>query len=176
MSDPIEGFLDTLPDDRRAAIEAVRRLILERLPTGYEETVNRGMLVYQIPLSTYPDTYNGEPLVYAALGSQKNHMTLYLNNVYMSEERRAEFERRFAEAGKKLDAGKSCVRLRSVDDLPLDLIGDTIASDPIEGFLARYEEVQGARKAAARKQTATKKKTSSEKTGTKKKRSGRRTK
>ena len=44
--------------------------------------MNWGMITYQVPLFTYPDTYNGEPLMYARLASQKNYMAGYLSAVY----------------------------------------------------------------------------------------------
>ena len=84
----VEAYLAELPDDRRAAISAVREVILENLPDGYEESMNWGMIAYEVPLSTYPDTYNGQPLSYAALASQKNHMAVYLSGIYMDEDAR----------------------------------------------------------------------------------------
>jgi uncharacterized protein YdhG (YjbR/CyaY superfamily) len=72
----VEKYLEELPEERRDALEAVRRTILEHLPDGYEEVMNWGMITYQVPLDVYPDTYNGKPLMYAALASQKRHMAL----------------------------------------------------------------------------------------------------
>ena len=72
----VDGYLAELPRDRREAISAVRRVIVENLPDGYEEAMNWGMITYQVPLSTYPETYNKQPLMYAALASQKNHMAV----------------------------------------------------------------------------------------------------
>jgi uncharacterized protein YdhG (YjbR/CyaY superfamily) len=141
-----EQYLTELPDDRREAIEAVRAVILENLPDGYEEAMNWGMITYQIPLETYPDTYNKQPLMFAALASQKNHMAVYLTGIYVSEEARDEFEKAYRASGKRFDAGKSCVRFRKLDDLPLDLIGQTIAAVPVERLIARVEEAGSARK------------------------------
>jgi uncharacterized protein YdhG (YjbR/CyaY superfamily) len=141
-----EQYLTELPDDRREAIEAVRAVILENLPDGYEEAMNWGMITYQIPLETYPDTYNKQPLMFAALASQKNHMAVYLTGTYVSEEARDEFEKAYRASGKRFDAGKSCVRFRKLDDLPLDLIGQTIAAVPVERLIARVEEAGSARK------------------------------
>jgi uncharacterized protein YdhG (YjbR/CyaY superfamily) len=141
-----EQYLAELPDDRREAIEAVRAVILENLPDGYEEAMNWGMITYQIPLETYPDTYNKQPLMFAALASQKNHMAVYLTGTYVSEEARDEFEKAYRASGKRFDAGKSCVRFRKLDDLPLDLIGQTIAAVPVERLIARVEEAGSARK------------------------------
>jgi len=141
-----EQYLAELPDDRREAIEAVRAVILENLPDGYEEAMNWGMITYQVPLETYPDTYNKQPLMLAALASQKNHMAVYLTGTYVSEEARDEFEKAYRASGKRFDAGKSCVRFRKLDDLPLDLIGQTIAAVPVERLIARVEEAGSARK------------------------------
>jgi hypothetical protein len=77
----VEEYVSALPDDRRVTIERVRDVILENLPKGYEEAMNWGMITYQVPLETYPDTYNGQPLMYAALASQKNHMAVYLTAI-----------------------------------------------------------------------------------------------
>jgi len=141
-----EQYLAELPDDRRKAIEAVRAVILENLPDGYEEAMNWGMITYQIPLDAYPDTYNKQPLMFAALASQMNHMAVYLTGIYVSDEARDEFEKAYRATGKRFDVGKSCVRFRKLDDLPLDLIGQTIAAVPVERLISRVEEVGSARK------------------------------
>lgn len=135
----VEAYLKELPDERREAIAAVREVILKNLPAGYEETMNWGMICYEVPLSTYPDTYNGKPLMYAALASQKNHMAVYLSAIYMDEAAREQFEADYRASGQKLNAGKSCVRFKKLEKLPLDVIGRTIASVPVEEFIARYE-------------------------------------
>jgi uncharacterized protein YdhG (YjbR/CyaY superfamily) len=135
----IEQYLVELPDDRRVAIETVRDAILENLPEGYVEEMNWGMITYAVPLETYPDTYNGQPLMYAALASQKNHMAVYLSGVYADEGRRDSFLDKYRETGKRLDMGKSCVRFRRIDDLPVDLIGDTIAGIEVDTFIEVYE-------------------------------------
>ena len=128
-----------MPDDRRVAIETVRDVIIENLPVGYVEEMNWGMISYSVPLETYPDTYNGQPLLYAALASQKNHMAVYLTGVYADEDRRDDFLSRYRETGKRLDMGKSCVRFRRIDDLPVELIGDTIAAVDVNAFIEVYE-------------------------------------
>jgi len=131
----VDEYLAALPDDRREALEAVREVVLANLPEGYEEAMNWGMITYQVPLSVEPDTYNGEPLMYAALASQKHHMALYLTSVYADEAASAGFREAYEATGKKLDMGKSCVRFKRLDDLPLELVGETIASTPLEEFV-----------------------------------------
>ena len=142
-ADTVEGYLAALPEDRRAAIARVRDTIRANLPEGYEEVMNWGMIAYQVPLDAYPNTYNKEPLLYAALASQKNHMAVYLSAIYSDDGARERFEAEYQATGKRFDVGKSCVRFRRLDDLPLDVIGRAIASCPLDVFVARYEQSRG---------------------------------
>jgi uncharacterized protein YdhG (YjbR/CyaY superfamily) len=123
----IDEYIDSLPPDRRQTLEKIRKVILDNLPKGYEEEMNWGMITYQVPLEVYPDTYNKKPLMYAALASQKHHMAVYLTGIYTDEKLRDEFEHAYRATGKRYDVGKSCVRFRKLDDLPLDVLGDAIA-------------------------------------------------
>jgi len=134
-----DEYLDDLPADRRAAIAAVRAVVRKNLPKGYSEFVSWGMLNYGIPLSRFPNTYNGQPLCYAALAAQKNYCSLYLMSVYGDKKHEARLRDGFKAAGKKLDMGKSCVRFKSPDDLPLDVVGELIASVPVEKWIEIYE-------------------------------------
>ena len=147
----VRQYLESLPDERRTAVSAVRKVIRDSLPDGYEEAMNWGMITYQVPLRTYPDTYNGQPLMYAALASQKNHMAVYLTAIYMSEQTRQAFEAAYRATGKRLDVGKSCVRFRRLEDLPLALIGDTIASLSVDEFVGRVRTLTSPRRGRAKK-------------------------
>ena len=138
----VEQYLASLSADRRAAIEQVRSVVNANLPAGYEEGIEFGMIGWYIPLSRYPDTYNKRPIGIAALASQKQYMALYLTSVYGDPKLESWFKKAFAAAGKKLDMGKSCVRFRTVDALPLDVIGETIAKVPVDAFIASYEKVR----------------------------------
>jgi hypothetical protein len=115
--------------------------------------MNWGMITYQIPLDRYPDTYNGQPVMYAALASQKNHMAVYLSGIYSSDEAREKFETAYKATGKRFDVGKSCVRFKKLDDLPLDLIGDTIASMEVEQLITLVESVHSGRKSGQGKKS-----------------------
>lgn len=144
----VEQYLAELPPERREVIEIVRRTTLEHLPDGYEEVMNWGMITYQVPWEIYQETYNKQPLMYAALASQKSHMAVYLSGIYMDPTSRKEFETAYKATGKRLDAGKSCVRFKKLDDLPLPLIGEVIASMPMHDFVRRVEAIhaQGRRR------------------------------
>ncbi len=142
METAISDYLAELPEDRREAIDAVRTVITAHLPDGVVESLSWGMISYEIPLATYSPTYNGKPLLYAALASQKNYMSLYLNCAYAAEPVRAEFERAYRESGKRMDLGKSCVRFRQLDDLPLEAVGEAIGAMTVSEFLAAYEDAR----------------------------------
>jgi uncharacterized protein YdhG (YjbR/CyaY superfamily) len=142
----IQEYLTEMPDDRREDIKNVRKTILANLPEGYEEALNWGMITYQVPLDIYPDTYNKKPLMYAALANQKNHMAVYLTGIYMDEELNQDFENKYKETGKRYDVGKSCVRFRKLEDLPLELIGESIGAISMEDFIERTKGLS-ARKA-----------------------------
>jgi uncharacterized protein YdhG (YjbR/CyaY superfamily) len=141
----VDQYLSELPDDRRLAIETVRDAIVANLAPGFEEAMNWGMITYQVPLDAYPDTYNGQPLMYAALASQKNHMAVYLMAVYSNEDTRESFLDRYRASGKRLDMGKSCVRFRRIDDLPVSLIGEAIASMDVDTFIETVERSRAKR-------------------------------
>ena len=133
----IQQYLAEMPPERRESIEKVRETILKNLPNGYEEAMNWGMITYQVPLEVYPDTYNKKPLMYAALANQKNHMAVYLTGIYMDEKLNQQFEEKYKKTGKRYDVGKSCVRFRKLDDLPLPLIGESIKAMELDEFIKR---------------------------------------
>ena len=138
----IDDYLGGLSEDRKTAINAVRSVILENLPAGYEETVQHGMICYVIPLATYPVTYNKLPLMFAGLASQKNYMTVYLMNIYGNPADEEWFLEHYKATGKKLNMGKSCVRFKTLDDLPIDLIGEAVARTPVASYIQLYESAR----------------------------------
>jgi hypothetical protein len=141
----VEEYLASLPPDRREALQEVRSTILDNLPVGYEETMGWGMIAYVVPLERYPDTYNGQPLMYAALASQKRHMALYLTGVYSHEASRQRFLEGYRASGKQPDVGKSCVRFTRLDDLPLDVVGEAIGEYEVDDFVRLQEEARSRR-------------------------------
>ena len=113
----------------------VRDVVLAHLPPGYEEVVQRNMLVYQVPLEKCPDTYNGQALWYAALAAPKSYLTLHLMAVYGSAKLAKDVEDGFRAAGKTLNIGKACIRFQQVDDLALDVIGKAVAAVPVDQWV-----------------------------------------
>lgn len=135
----VEEYLAELPEARREDVEGMRKIVLDNLPDGYQETMQYGMISYIIPLQRYPKTYNGQPLAIFSLASQKNYMSLYLMNVYSDRETESWFVEGFRASGKKLNMGKSCVRFKNLDDLPLDLVSEAIARTTVDDYIERYE-------------------------------------
>lgn len=135
----VDDYLAELPLDRREAIAAVRQVLLENLPSGFEETMQYGMISYVVPLERYPVTYNRQPLGLAALTSQKNYISLYLMNIYSHSESESWFVKRWTASGKKLNKGKSCIRFKSLRDVPLDVVGEAISRTSLEEFIESYE-------------------------------------
>jgi uncharacterized protein YdhG (YjbR/CyaY superfamily) len=127
-----DAYLASLPPERRNVVAAVRAVVKKRLPEGYVETMNWGMLSYEVPLSRYPDTYNSQPLSYVALAAQKNDYALYLMNVQGNEALMDRLVSAYAALGRKLVMGKSCLRFKTLEELPLDVIGDLVASTSVE--------------------------------------------
>lgn len=135
-------YLASLPQDRREVISAVRDLILGSLPEGYEETINWGMLSYEVPLDVYPDTYNKKPLNYIGLAAQKNYNSLYLMSVYQNPADYQELMDAFDAMGVKPDMGKSCIRFKSLDQIPLETISRLIAKTSVQGFIEATKALQ----------------------------------
>ena len=135
----VPAYLKELPAERRAVMSAVRDMILKHLPKGYVESMGYGMVCYGIPLERYPDTYNKQPAGYVALAAQKNYYAIYLMGVYGNPKKEKQLADAFQKIGKKMDMGKSCLRFRKLEDIPLDAIGKIIASTPPEELIEKME-------------------------------------
>ncbi len=142
----VDQWLASVPAERKDAINAVRDVVNRHLPAGYEETVDWGMLAWVVPLATLPNTHNGRPLLLAALGAHTKVMTVYLMTVYGDPKIRKEFETAYKSTGKRLDMGGCCVHFKKLDDLPLDVVGKTIARVSVEQYVEHYEKSRPKRK------------------------------
>ena len=135
----MDDYLKELPEERREMMNEIRNVILENLPEGYEERMNWGMISYEIPLETYPDTYNKQPLSYVAVASQKRHMAIYLMGCYMDQKQTKLLHDAFSDLGVKPNMGKSCVRFTKLEKIPLDTIGKLVGMMSVEDYIKRYE-------------------------------------
>lgn len=157
----VAQYLEALPPERRDALQAVRKVILDNLDSGYTEGIQHGMIGYFVPHSVYPAGYHcdpDQPVPYASLAAQKNHLAIYLFCVYSSQKEQSRFREAWAKTGKKLDMGKSCVRFRKIEDVPLDVVARTIKRTPARKFIAAYEAALGASRRPVGKKTKSGKK------------------
>lgn len=146
----VQEYLAELPPDRRAAIEAVRRVFLQNLDKDYEEGMLYGAIGYYVPHRVYPKGYHcdpSKPLPFAGLGMQKHYMSVGLMCHYVDEAEDKRFRAAWAKTGKKLDMGKCCIRFRKLDDLALDVLADAIRRVPARVYIERYERSIGAKNA-----------------------------
>jgi uncharacterized protein YdhG (YjbR/CyaY superfamily) len=160
----VAEYLQSLPPDRRESINAVRKVILANMDPLLEEGMTYGMIGYYVPHRHYPAGYHCDPkmpLPYAGLASQKNHMSLYTMSVYGHMPTLEWFQKAWAKSGKKLDMGKSCIRFKKLEDLPLDVIGELVRKVPVAKYIGYYEDtIKGmvSRKPADKAKAASKKK------------------
>ena len=139
----VEEYLASLPDDRRQAVNALRRVIKKNIDKNFKEGMQYGGIGYFLPHSKYPSGYHcdpNEPLPFAGIASQKNHIGLYLFFVYTSPKLETAFRNDWLKAKKKLDMGKSCVRFKKIEDVPLDVVGRAFAGVSKDEFVDFYEK------------------------------------
>ena len=151
----VAAYLDELPPDRKAALGIVRALIRKNVDKDIEEGMTYGMIGYYVPHRVFPAGYHcdpKQPLPYAGLASQKNHMSLYLMSVYCGcfdggtpgpdggdNAHASWFKAAWAKAGKKLDMGKCCIRFKKVEDLALDVIAEAFRRVSTKAFIEQYQ-------------------------------------
>ena len=151
--------------ERKRALQAVRKVVKANLDPKVKEGIQYGMIGYFIPHSVYPDGYHcspEQPLPFMSIASQKNHMALYLFCVYSVPGEAERLAKEWKAAGKKLDMGKSCLRFKKLEDVPLEVIGKAVKRMTLKKFIAGYEEAlagtsAGRKKAAAKKGAGKKK-------------------
>ena len=137
----VSQYLASLSPDRRRAISAVRKVIRDNLDSDYEEGMQYGMIGYYVPHRVFPAGYHcnpQQPLPFASIASQKNHMAVYLMCIYGHPRHDAWFRKAWAKTGKKLDMGKACLRFKTLDDVALDVLGEAIRRVPAKDFIASY--------------------------------------
>ena len=137
--------MNSLPEDRRAEIEVVRKVMLKNLDASYEEGIQYGMIGYYVPHRIYAKGYRcdpKQPLPFAALGSQKNYMSLHLMLLYgggtedgLGNQHAQWFRSAWMKTGKKLDIGKACIRFKKAGDLALDVIGEAVRRVPASAYI-----------------------------------------
>lgn len=134
-AETVDDYLDAMPPERREQLRPVLETIRSHLPPGYEEVMAWGMVAWQVPLERWPDTYNGKPLLLAALANQKSYLSLYLNSTYAIPE----LKRLLDDSGRPLRMGKSCINFRRADELPLDAVGEIVRRSDLATYVAAVQ-------------------------------------
>jgi Domain of unknown function (DU1801) len=137
----VKEYLASLPVDRREAIEAVRDMILENLDKGFEEGMQYGMIGYYVPHRLFPDGYHcdpKQPLPFAGLASQKNHMSLHIMSLYSNADEESAFREQWAKTGRKLDMGKCCIRFKRLEDFAMDVVRSVFRKTTAKKYIQFY--------------------------------------
>lgn len=132
----VADYLDEIAETQRDLVVTLRDLVKANLPSGYQETMNWGMISYEVPLDVSGKTYNGKPLMYAAIGAQKRHVGLYLCGLYCRTDLMESFKQAHRASGKKLDIGKACLRIKKPEDILPEAISAAVAALSVEEYVA----------------------------------------
>jgi hypothetical protein len=139
----VVAYLASLTPEKRAVIEEARAFVRKHISKGYAEFMNWGVINWGIPLEEFPDTYNGQPLCYVALGAQKNYNVFYLMGAYDGSNGAKALAVAFKKAGKRFDMGKCCLRFKDLDDLELESVAKLIAMSTPKDYIAYYKRTKG---------------------------------
>lgn len=138
-----DQYISELPEDRKIAMEQLRKIVLDNLPAGFKEVMSYGMLGYCVPHEIYPNGYHcnpKDPLPFFAMASQKNSINIYHMMLYADKDLHDWFVAEYPKYSKsKLDMGKSCIRFKKTADIPYDLIGELMSKVTLDQWIERYE-------------------------------------
>jgi hypothetical protein len=139
----VQEYLDSLPDDRKEAMVALRNTINKNIPKGFSEGMGYGMMGWSVPHSLYPAGYHcdpNQPLPFAGLASQKNSINFYHMGIYADPKLLKWFVNEFPKHTKqRLDMGKSCIRFNKVGEIPVQLIGELMKKISVKEWIDTYE-------------------------------------
>lgn len=139
----VDDYFQNLPPDRKDAMMRLRAVIVENLPEGFEERLQYKMPGWVVPHSLFPDGYHcnpKDPLPFASIASQKNYIALYHMGLYADPELLEWFTKEYAErVSRKLDMGKSCIRFKKTDEIPLELVGELMAKISPRDWIETYK-------------------------------------
>lgn len=143
----VPEYLLHIPVERQAAFSKLREVILQNLPTGFEEMISYKMPAYSVPLSRYPAGYHCNPetpLPFISLASQKNYIALYHMGLYAFPDLLDWFRKEYEKLSiGKLDMGKSCLRLKKIKQIPFELLGKLVSSISVDDWIETYEKATG---------------------------------
>ncbi len=140
----VAAYMQEIPEERQAVMEALRKTIKKHLPKGFQEQMSYGMIGYVVPHALYPSGYHckpSDPLPFMNIASQKNFIAIYHMGIYADASLLKWFTDEYIKRVKgKLDMGKSCIRFKKPEQVPVDLIGELAAKMSPKQWIALYEK------------------------------------
>lgn len=137
-------YINELPEERKEAFSALRKVVLENLPDGFVEEMSYGMIGYVVPHSLFPAGYHCDPklpLPFINIASQKNYIALYHMGIYSNPELLNWFTTEYPKhCSTKLDMGKSCIRFKKIEQIPYQLIGQLAQKISPEDWIKEYQK------------------------------------
>ena len=143
-AETVKEYLESVPEERQKQFKKLRSIIKKNLPKGFKETMSYGMIGYVVPHKLYPDGYHCKPelpLPFVNLASQKNFVAIYHSGIYADPKLMKWFTTEFPKhSDRKLDMGKSCIRFKKIDEIPMELIGELMTKMTVEDWIEIYEK------------------------------------
>lgn len=137
-------YIDSLLEDRKEAMNELRKVISKNIPKGFHEEMSYGMIGYVVPHSIYPSGYHCTPklpLPFMNIASQKNFIAVYHMGIYADKKMMDWFLGEFSKhSTAKLDMGKSCIRFKKADLIPYKLIGELASKMTVKDWIEIYEK------------------------------------
>lgn len=141
----IEEIINNVDAERKPFFQQLHQTIVEHLPKGFEPGISYGGLGYVVPHTRYPEGYHckpEEPLPFAGIAAQKGSINFYHMGLYADERLMNWFKEEFPKHSKhKLDMGKSCVRFKKHNEIPLRLIGELMQKMSVQNWIDKYEQL-----------------------------------
>ncbi|WP_299221107.1 DUF1801 domain-containing protein [uncultured Aquimarina sp.] len=138
-----DEYIEAIPEERKEVMQNLRQVILDNLPKGFSEVISYGMIGYVVPHELYPDGYHCDsklPLPFMNIASQKNFIAIYHSGIYADKNLMDWFVGEYPKYVKtKLDMGKSCIRFKKIDQIPLQLIGELATKMTPQEWIDTYE-------------------------------------
>ena len=138
-----DEYVSKLPEDRQEAVQKLREVLQQNLPSGFEETISYGMIGFVVPHSLYPDGYHCDtslPLPFINVASQKNYIALYHSGIYADQKLSDWFTSEYPKhVPSKLDMGKSCIRFKKPEQIPYELIAELAKKITVQDWINTYE-------------------------------------
>ncbi len=139
-----EAYLNSIPEERQEKFKELIETIRKNIPAGFTEMMQYNMPSWSISLEDYAPGYHctpNTPLPFLSLASQKNFIALYHMGIYMIPEILDWFVAEYPKHSKrKLDMGKSCIRFKKPEDIPMELIAELMKKITPQDYIATYEQ------------------------------------